>query len=178
MKLTDKIIISLSKKLRTGVYARLAAESEGIDESTFYRWKKQGEKIFESVTDKNDEIDRLLWNSLTKTQKLKCKFYKSIRQSTAIGELVLVDKIIAHTDTDWRAALEILARRFPQRWGKRDYMRVDSEIAHKENKLKEFEDEYLSDIPPVVIKEAAKSFANIIEKARKEITSKGNKRIK
>jgi hypothetical protein len=176
MKLNNRIIDSISKKLRTGVYARLAAESEGIDESTFYRWKKQGEKILDSITDKNDEINRSLWKSLTKTQKLKCKFYQSVQQSTAQGHAALVAMVYSKASEDWRAAMELLARRFPRDWGRKDHLHLEAEVEEKPNRLKELEEKYLADIPESKIKDIAKTFMEAVE-AAKVITSKKDKKI-
>ena len=166
VKLNDEIINAISKKLKTGMCAKVAAESEGINESTFYRWKKDGEDFLELVADKDGEILKPMWNKLTKSQKLKCKFCKSVRQSIAEGEVILLTAVYSHIQDDWRAAMKILARRFPSRWGKKDYMQVAQEVIEKPNKLKEFEDEFFADVPESKMKDIAIGLEKLIEDAK------------
>lgn len=79
-----------------------------------------GTIVHTHITDKEDEIVKSKYEKLTETEKLKVQLVQSVRQSTAQGESILVAKVLSHTDEDWRAAMEILARRWPQRWGRKD----------------------------------------------------------
>ena len=180
MKLSHELIDEICKKLKVGIYAKVAAEAEGITETTYYRWKAEGEQILRTITDKDGEKVKSKYNKLSETDKLKCEFCESVRQSTATGESALVAKIISKSDEDWRAALEILSRRFPRRWGRKDHLQLDAEIENKPNRLKELEEGYLADIPESKIKDVAKSFMEAVETAKNgkapgksKVTNKG-----
>jgi hypothetical protein len=176
MKLNHDLIDAISKKLRTGMAAKWACQAEGIHEATFYRWKAEGEQLLKTVTDKDGEKIKSKYEKLNEMEKLKLEFLESVRQSTAEGHAVLVASVYSHIKDDWRAAMELLARRWPRDWGRKDHLHLEAEVEEKPNRLKEIEDEYLADIPESKIKDVAKTFMDAVEKA-KVITSKKDKKI-
>ena len=166
MKLNDQIIVEISKKLKTGIPAKWAAQAEGITERTYHHWKSEGEEILNKVTDKDGEIIQSKYQNLNETEKRKFQFFRSISQSIAEGHSVLVAAVYSHIKDDWKAAMEILSRRFPDEWAKRDYMRVDQNVNNKPSELKEFEEEYLQNIPSKEMREIVKEFGEKIDNAR------------
>jgi signal transduction protein with GAF and PtsI domain len=175
MKLNHDLIDEISKKLRTGMAAKWACQAEGIDESTFYLWKARGKQINKMIADEDGEVDQKKYNKLSEMDKLKFKFFKSVQQSTAEGHAVLVASVYSHIKDDWRAAMELLARRWPRDWGRKDHLHLEAEVEEKPNRLKEIEDEYLADIPESKIKDVAKTFMEAVE-AAKEIPLKTDKK--
>ena len=166
MKLNKIIIEEIAKKLQTGCPAKYAAQAEGIAESTFYKWKADGELILERVTDKDGERIEEEWEKLNETEKLKSEFSESIRTSIAQGHVVLVASIYSQIKDGWKAAMEILSRRFPSEWAKKDYLHVDQEISKSPDKLKEIEDDIFEGIPESKRGDVIKSMAEAIEGAR------------
>ncbi len=166
MKLNENIIEEIGKKLKTGCPVKYAAQAEGIAEWTFYRWKSEGEAILERITDKDGERIEKKWDKLTDFEKLKCEFCESITRNIAEGHAVLVASVYSHIPKDWKAAMEILARRFPNEWAKKDFLHVDGEITEKPDDLKEIEDDIFEGIPESKRGDVIKSMTEAIEGAR------------
>ena len=165
MKLNQEIINQISNKIKVGIYAKVAARAEGITERTFYRWKLEGEELLKRVTNKEGDIPEEEFAKLTETEMLKCQFCQSIDRSDAEAESVLIAKIQRATDDDWKAAEAILSRRFPERWAKKDYLHVEGEIDNKPDQLKEFEEEFLADIPASKMVDLANGMEELIKNA-------------
>jgi len=166
MKLNAEIIEAIGKKLQTGCPAKYAAMSEGITEACFYLWKADGKLIHERVTDKEGELKEKEYKKLMDTEKLKFEFFESISRSIAQGHVVLTAAIYSQIKDDWKAALEILSRRFPKDWAKRDQLHIDQVVEEKPNKLKEIEDEVFEGIPAKNRKEVIEKMSGVIEEAR------------
>tara|TARA_Y100000114_G_scaffold27253_1_gene22945 strand:+ start:5403 stop:5876 length:474 start_codon:yes stop_codon:yes gene_type:complete len=66
--------------------------------------------------------------TLYRWKKEKPHFAEMINQAVGVSEARLVKKI-THSD-DWRAALAILERRFPESWAKRD--KIDMNVSRSE----------------------------------------------
>lgn len=95
-KLTDDVQTTIVKAIEAGCYAKIAAEAAGIDESTFYRWMRDGE--------------------LAQSGKMR-EFYQSVTRAQGVGEVSAVTKIAeAAKAGDWKAAAWMLERRFSSRW--------------------------------------------------------------
>lgn len=97
-KLTPELQKKIIKCLKAGWYAKEACKAVGISQVTLYDWLKRGKKGEEPFL----------------------KFLKSVRQADAFGELKIFLEIRAQVKKDWRAGMEILARKYPKRWGKKD----------------------------------------------------------
>jgi hypothetical protein len=82
--------------VRAGCYPEQAAQEAGVSPSALYAWKARGEKESDGPYH---------------------RFLLRLRQAEAEAELNAV-KIVrsAIEDGDWRAALALLERRFPDRW--------------------------------------------------------------
>jgi hypothetical protein len=93
-KFTAAVAERIVSAIRAGNYARVAAEGAGIHRDTFYDWLKRGdtgEKPFSDVSD-------------------------AVARASADAEMRAVGLIAKAMDEDWRAALEYLKRRHPDRW--------------------------------------------------------------
>ena len=147
-KLTPELQKKLIKYIQGGSYIVVACRAVGIAEKTFYEWIKKGEKGIEPYS----------------------KLSKSIRQAQAIGELKIFSEIRSQVKNDWRAGMEILARKYPQRWGKKDKLEVKSkktvltkqiiEFRKEEKKLTEDERKQLVEFTMKAEKEFMESNAN------------------
>ena len=121
--------------MKSGWYVKVAVESVGIGRRTYYDWLERGKKALELQENDKD---------VPESEKIYCQFCQSVRQSEAEGEGVLVTAIFSQISNDWRAALEILSRKYPERWAKKEYMDFKGHIEEDEGdrKLKEFEDHF------------------------------------
>jgi len=48
---------AIVKALRAGEYAKAAAEAQGVDESTYYRWLQRGEAALKAADDDDEPVD-------------------------------------------------------------------------------------------------------------------------
>lgn len=120
IKLTREIIKNIHFQLRNCAYAETAARMCGIPKSTFYYWL---EKAKESEC---AAIYRELLDTVEKAQA---------EAETRATEIILK----AAESGQWKAALSLLERRFPQRWGPRQTL----EHISKDNETIEMSDEEL-----------------------------------
>ena len=172
MKLSNQIIDEIIKALKIGMYVKDAVQVVGISKKTFYLWKEQGEKIDARCVSDEGEINQREYKKLNKTDKLKLHFLHSVRQAEAQAKQVLLAAVFSHVKDDWRAAMEILARRFPEDWAKKEYMDFKGSMEHDRGaeKLKEFEDQY-KEVPRKVMSEIAEEI-NIRLRDEKEKSNK------
>ena len=83
--------------VRAGNYFTTAAQLAGISVATIYRWISMGKEN----EDENDEHHR---------------FYLALMEAEAQAEAGLVHTVSIHAMRDWRPGMELLSRRFPERW--------------------------------------------------------------
>lgn len=107
-KLTKELIEEAAKYIRAGNYANVVANYLGIGESTWYRWLQEGEVA---------------------NSGLKREFWESIKKAEAVPEIRNVNIVQKAAEENWQAAMTYLQRRFPERWGRRDFQ-VNGEIQH------------------------------------------------
>ncbi len=126
-KLTEELIEDICKRLRAGWYAKVSAASVGISESTYYRWIERGKKAL-ALEEEGKEVPE--------SEKIYREFWESVRQSDAVGEGMLVTAIFSKIKEDWRAALEILSRKYPNRWGRKESIKLKKEVSLKKQDSK------------------------------------------
>lgn len=98
-KLTPKVQERIINAVRAGLRYKEAAQVAGIDESTFYNWKKRGAQA---------------------KSGLYFEFYQALKRAEAEGEFALIARIQQEASNGtWQAAAWILERRHPERWGRR-----------------------------------------------------------
>jgi len=102
-----------------GATLRAAAAAAGIDESTLWRW-----------------------------QQRNAAFAKDLHAREAESEVVLVAIIRRAAETDWRAAMALLERRWPDTWGRRDRVDLDVYVRQRASELGLDPDEALAMVRP------------------------------
>ena len=108
-KLTEELIKEAARLIEAGNYQKHVAQALGVDESTWYRWLREGEQS----EDEND---------------LKYKFYQSIKKAEAKAvarNVALIQR--AAQEGNWQAAAWWLERKFPAEWGKRDKLDIGAD---------------------------------------------------
>jgi hypothetical protein len=85
----------LIQAIKAGNTLVSACAYAGIHYSNFRRWMIEGE---------------------TGESKLYCEFREAVLRAEAELEVALVSRWLSASKTNWRAAAEFLARRFPDRW--------------------------------------------------------------
>ena len=112
-KLTKEIIGEICKRLKVGCYQKTAIAALNIPERTYYSWLERGQKA-----EKLMEIGK----KIPETEKIFLQFSQSIRTSDAEGEVNITTMIFGQIKDDWRAGIEMLARKYPERWARKEYM--------------------------------------------------------
>lgn len=97
-KLTAERQARICELIRAGHYKRVAAAQAGISEKTFYEWLQRGEP------------------GAANYQRRFAQFREAVLQAEAESEEILLRKVL---EGGPKLALEILARRFPERWRRR-----------------------------------------------------------
>ena len=140
-KLTQALIEAITKKLKVGAYVKYVALSENISERVYYKWIARGLK-----SEKLAELGK----KIPETEKIYVQFVQSVRQADAEAQVVMTTMVFAQGRNDWRAALELMARKWPEQWARKEYMdfkgTIDSGPNKGEEALNEFENMY-KDVP-------------------------------
>lgn len=110
-KLTPEIADALEEMLVEGVPVKLAVEAVGVDESTFYKWKKDAE-LYEI-----GETDPSAYSSGKRAAKIYFEFFQRIKKAQTRGMVKAVKKILAD-DRPWQAFAWYLERMRPDLFGK------------------------------------------------------------
>jgi hypothetical protein len=111
--LTPEVHDSIVKLIESGNYIEVACQACGISTPTYYNWLKRGE----------DGEEPFL------------SFFNAVRDAEAIAETRMVETIneAATKNKDWKAAMEYLGRKKPDRWARKD--RVEHS-GNEENPIK------------------------------------------
>ena len=102
-KLSPEIQERICSALRDGNYEGAAAAAGGVGTSTVCRWLEKGR--------------------LAKSGPYR-EFWASVTRAREDAELRLVAMWQEAMPSDWRAIAEFLARRYPERWGRRERAEV------------------------------------------------------
>ena len=102
-KLSPEIQERICSALRDGNYESAAAAAGGVGSSTFHRWLERG--------------------CAAKSGPYR-EFWVAVTRARDAAELSLVSMWVAAMPSDWRAIAEFLARRYPERWGRRERAEV------------------------------------------------------
>jgi len=114
-KLTPEIQEKIIGYIKAGNYIVIACKAVGINKLTYYRWVQRGAKALQLEKE---------GGKVPESEKIYCNFCNSVRQAHAIGELEIFSEIRSQVKKDWHAGMEILARKYPQRWARRDKLEV------------------------------------------------------
>ena len=107
LKLTKGVCDTICENLRRGNYITTACRACGITTATYYAWKKrgeQGEEPFKTFLERTDKAE-------------------------SEGELACMEVIYnsATEQGNWLSAAWILERKYPQRFGKREQMALQTD---------------------------------------------------
>lgn len=99
IEITDEIVERLTTMLRAGNYLHVAIAASGVSRATFMRWMQRG---------KSKRVSDVVFADLR----------ERVEKARAEGEVRMVTVIAAAAQKgDWRAALAMLEREYPERWG-------------------------------------------------------------
>lgn len=132
-KLTPEFIDMFVNLVSHGNYISTACKLMRLQESTFQSWMRIG---------KQSEVG------------IYRDFYERVVQADAAAEAHALNTVTKHFDRDWRAGMTFLARRFPDRWSERRYIKlaVDREV---EQMLKDLQQRLPEDVFMLVMNELA-----------------------
>lgn len=100
--LTPALQRKIACMVRDGVSPEIAARAAGIAASTYYLWRAKG----------REEPDSIFGD-----------FSEAIENAIAECEARAVHVVVKAFPTSWQAAMTLMERRFPDRWGRRE--RID-----------------------------------------------------
>lgn len=103
-KFTDTVKKEILDALKMGVYRKDAAAYAGVSLSVFDDWSARGRKAIEAGL-LDDEY---------------AQFLAACELTTAKHKAYLVGKVTAAAAKDWRAAIELLSRMYPEEYGRKD----------------------------------------------------------
>lgn len=104
-KFTPELTEVILTAVRIGNYFTTAASLAGIHINTLYRWLSEGE-------DEDSQYH---------------EFYLDMLQAEAEAEVSIVTVVRSAANSDYRAGLELLSRRFPDRWSSRSKAELTGE---------------------------------------------------
>ncbi len=120
--ITPARISELTRVVAQGNYLTTACQTLGIPYRTYQEWRKKGSEQREEGVIAEDSLYVLLVDEL--------------EAALSYGEERAVAAWTSAFDTDWRAAENFLARRFPERWAKRDSKQAAIAISVQEIHLR------------------------------------------
>ena len=106
LKLNKKVCETICEGLRKGNYVSTCCRAVGINKSTYYNWKKKGEKGIEPYA----------------------TFLKKVDEAEAEGEMAMME--IIHDNAvsgNWLSSAWVLERKYPNRFGKRERMELQTD---------------------------------------------------
>jgi len=99
LKLTDPVVYdTIINVLNEAGFLSVAARCAGVSTDSVRDWVRRGSRG---------------------ENKLLFRFWRDVQTAEANSEHNRVKNILKHEATDWHASMEILARRYPERWSKR-----------------------------------------------------------
>lgn len=142
-KLTDTVQDIIVTAIRAGNYLETAAACAGIGKETFYEWLRKGARSKEQTIykDFSDAVCEALAQSeaeavsaidaagmphpVTRCRTARKPLFEDGRPVLdPDGNQLYIEEVIEEStvEHDWRALAWRLERRFPRRWGRREYL--------------------------------------------------------
>jgi len=119
-KLTDDRQGTICEALRKGVSIEGACDLANVSARTFYKWRNRGEDELQRVEEGHRSC------RVRKREKPYVQFFRETTRAVAESEERLVENINSAAPDNWRAAIELLQRRFSERWSKQTNVDVTS----------------------------------------------------
>jgi len=123
--ITEDLITKLANMIRAGVTIKDACQAIGINESTYYKWRKRAE---------------------AEPKSLYFKLIQSIERAQAEAKISIILEWRKLLSGDWRACEAFLKRRYPEEWGDRikheGEMEVKVDVGDKVKKLLQDPEKY------------------------------------
>lgn len=110
-KLTPELIHTIETAVESGAFYEDACIVAGINKSTLYRWREQGEADIEHGR-----------------HTLEADFCTALTRGSAAAEVHAAEAVAKARFHDWRAAAWYLERRNPARWGRREQVEHSGSI--------------------------------------------------
>lgn len=112
---TPRVQATILEIAATGAHRSVVAASAGISLRTLNRFLQ----LAETARHKKESGRRL-----TKDEEEFCQFCLDFHKSEAAMQIALVAVVRKAAETNWRAALTFLERRWPERWGRRRIVQI------------------------------------------------------
>jgi AcrR family transcriptional regulator len=128
-KLTPELRDRILDAVLEGNYLETAAQVAGINKTTLYRWLRKAEDLeataLEHVTDDDLDDGADLWQHVDPADWVYLNFRHALKSAEAYAETELVRQTLTR-GRGWQAAMTVLERRHPARWGRR----LDAHVDH------------------------------------------------
>jgi hypothetical protein len=128
-KLTPELRDRILDAVLEGNYLETAAQVAGINKTTLYRWLRRAADLeaqaLEHVTDDDLDAGADLWQHVDPDLWVYLDFRHALKSAEAYAETELVRQTL-HRGQGWQAAMTVLERRHPARWGRR----LDAHVDH------------------------------------------------
>ena len=136
LKLNAEIIKRLAELLKAGNYIITSCNSLGFSDKSYYGWLVEAERI-------KGEYEANPQKKLTKRDKLFLEFSDTVKKADAEAEIRNVEIVQEAAQISWQAAMTLLERRHPSRWGRKDKVQSEhsGEVRIREVKITEQERE-------------------------------------
>jgi hypothetical protein len=117
-KLSEELITTVMSEISEGCSYVNACQMSGLDESTFHKWKKEGDLLLKQLEDNENNGESK--TALTKREKILVQFVQSLVLARATGISRNVRRINNAADYHWKAAAWLLERMDPENFGRKD----------------------------------------------------------
>lgn len=131
VKLNDEVQRKIVDAISGGNYMDTASAYAGISKDTFYRWLRRGEREKQRVA-KNPRA------KIKKEEKMYVELSDEVEKALAKSEMRDVYIIGKAAESQWQAAAWRLERKFPKKWGRKNFLpenveTIDQKIVFKED---------------------------------------------
>lgn len=131
VKLNAEVQRKIVDAISGGNYMETASAYAGISKDTFYRWLRRGEREKQRVA-KNPRA------KIKKEEKMYVELSDEVEKALAKSEMRDVYIIGKAAESQWQAAAWRLERKFPKKWGRRNFLpenveTIDQKIVFKED---------------------------------------------
>ena len=113
--LTQEVHDRIVQVVEDGNWDCVAAEAAGVSVSAFETWKRRGVEEDQGEEDPESPYVQLV---------------RALKSARALAEIDSVEKI--RKDPSFQAQMTYLERKYPERWGRRDRVKVETEDGLKE----------------------------------------------